>query len=44
VTEHDSEVEAKLVNDRLRNRESGLALDAARRALVEEFGEKREAA
>jgi hypothetical protein len=36
--------EAKMLNDRLRNRESALALDKARSALVEEFGEKREAA
>jgi hypothetical protein len=37
-------IEAKMLHARLRNRESTLALDTARRALVEEFGEKREAA
>jgi hypothetical protein len=37
-------IEAKMVNDRLKNPESGRALDTARRALVEEFGVPREAA
>jgi hypothetical protein len=37
-------IEAKLVNERLRNPESKCALDEARDALVAEFGDKREAA